>query len=97
MKQLLPSVLLLLLAGAALFGQAEQKKVASQPEEIESLYKEADALYKQGKYREAKAKMLQSYAAFGLLKDQDEEIRVRYLRLLCLISWQLQELSLIHI
>ena len=60
-------------------------------DEIEKLYDEADALHKAGRHLGAKPKMVRAYASFGLLKEQDATTRVRYLRLLCSISNQLQE------
>tara|TARA_B100001123_G_scaffold393223_1_gene473057 strand:+ start:137 stop:1162 length:1026 start_codon:yes stop_codon:yes gene_type:complete len=60
-------------------------------EQIEELVSEAAALYDEGKYREAKAKMLQAYADFERLPTKDKATRVRYLRWLCKISDALQE------
>ena len=51
------------------------------------MYDEAEALYEEGKYREAKEKMILAYADLGS-SDKD---RVQYLRLLANISLQLQE------
>ena len=64
---------------------------AARPEDIEKLYDEAGALYQQGKYRAAKAKATQGYAAFERLAVKATAPRVRYLRLLCVISDNMQE------
>ena len=71
--------------------KAENALPKIRPEDIEKLVSEADALYEQGKYREAKAKMLRAYAAFERLPVKDKATRVGYLRVLCNISDQLQE------
>ena len=65
--------------------------LATRPEDVETLLKEAGALYDQGKYREAKAKATQAYAAFERLPVKDNATRVRYLRLLGILSNYLRE------
>jgi tetratricopeptide (TPR) repeat protein len=60
-------------------------------EQIEEFVSEAEALYDEGKYREAKAKMVQAYADFERLPTKDKATRVRYLRYLSNISNALQE------
>jgi tetratricopeptide (TPR) repeat protein len=60
---------------------------------IEKTYLQADALFDQGKYPQAKARMAEAYASFGLLENKDSETLVRYLRLLCDIAVEMNELS----
>lgn len=58
---------------------------------IEGLYYQSFDLYQQGNYREAMDRMTKAYEAFEMLEEKVPSTRVRYLRRLCNIAFQLKE------
>ena len=60
-------------------------------EKVEALFSQANELYEQGKYLQAKAAMTQAYAAFEQLPEKDDANRINFLRELAKTSYQLEE------
>lgn len=60
-------------------------------DQIERLYYQSFDLYQQGNYRDAMDRMTKAYEAFEMLEEKVPNTRVRYLRRLCNIAFQLKE------
>ena len=95
MKRFLATLPVSILLSGSLLAAPPKKPAVPQPrsvEEIETLHEEALELFDQGQYPQAKAKVKQAYASFGLLREKDPDSRALYLRLLCDVSVELHDL-----
>jgi tetratricopeptide (TPR) repeat protein len=84
-----------LIAGACGEDSTQRKFTDTKPtttDSIRALYDQADSLYDQGKYGQAKENMKRAYASFELLKVKDADIRVIHLRMLCYIAIAMKEI-----